>query len=148
MVCEFVYDEAAKSHLVALCLQPGDSVSRLEREKRGRKPLAPALPREIVRHELPEAERVCAHDGHALVEIGAEISEQMDDSPEQVRVLQRHPIKYACPSCRYLVALFKKLPLAQTVDDYEALCLKHQARRRVSRPVRIGSGSTRKGVID
>jgi hypothetical protein len=40
-----------------------------QRKKRGRKPLDPALPREIVRHELPEAERVCAHDGHALVEI-------------------------------------------------------------------------------
>jgi transposase len=45
------------------------------RKKRGRKPLDPHLPREIVRHELPEAERVCAHDGARLVEIGAEISE-------------------------------------------------------------------------
>jgi transposase len=52
-----------------------------------------------VRHELPEAERVCAHDGHALVEIGAEITEQMDVIPEQVRVLQHHRIKYACPCC-------------------------------------------------
>lgn len=70
-----------------------------QRKKRGRKPLDPALPREIVRHELPEAERVCAHDGHTLVEIGAEISEQMDVIPEQVRVLQHHRIKYACPCC-------------------------------------------------
>ena len=70
-----------------------------QRKKRGRKPLDPALPREIVRHELPEAERVCAHDGHALVEIGAEVSEQMDVIPEQVRVLQHHRIKYACPCC-------------------------------------------------
>ncbi len=70
-----------------------------KRKKRGRKPLDPALPREIVRHELPEADRVCAHDGHALVEIGAEISEQMDVIPEQVRVLQHHRIKYACPCC-------------------------------------------------
>jgi transposase len=70
-----------------------------QRKKRGRKPLDPALPREIVRHELPEDQRVCAHDGHALVEIGAEISEQMDVIPEQVRVLQHHRIKYACPCC-------------------------------------------------
>lgn len=70
-----------------------------QRKKRGRKPLDPALPREIVRHELPEAERVCAHDGHALVEIGAEVSEQMDVIPEQVRVLQHHRVKYACPCC-------------------------------------------------
>ncbi len=70
-----------------------------QRKKRGRRPLDPALPREIVRHELPQADRVCAHDGHALVEIGAEISEQLDVIPEQVRVLQHHRIKYACTCC-------------------------------------------------
>lgn len=70
-----------------------------QRKKRGRKPLDAALPREIVRHELPEAERVCAHDGSALVEIGTEVSEQIDVIPEQVRVLQHHRVKYACPCC-------------------------------------------------
>lgn len=75
------------------------NVTGHQRKKRGRKPLDPALPRDIVRHELPESERVCAHDGHALVEIGAEVSEQMHVIPEQVRVLQHHRIKYACPCC-------------------------------------------------
>lgn len=69
------------------------------RKKRGRKPLDPHLPREIVRHELPEAERVCAHDGTRLLEIGAEISEQLDIVPQQVRVIQHHRVKYACPCC-------------------------------------------------
>src|SRR5574343_362985 len=69
------------------------------RKKRGRKPLDPHLPREIVRHELPEAERVCAHDGSRLVEIGAEISEQLDIVPQQVRVIQHRRVKYACPCC-------------------------------------------------
>jgi transposase len=69
------------------------------RQKRGRKPLDPLLPHEIVRHELPEAERVCAHDGHTLVEIGADISEQLDIVPQQVRVIQHQRIKYACPCC-------------------------------------------------
>lgn len=70
-----------------------------ERKKRGRKPLDPMLPREVVRHELPESERVCVHDGSALVEIGAEISEQLDIVPQQVRVIQHQRIKYACPCC-------------------------------------------------
>lgn len=70
-----------------------------QRKKPGRKPLDPALPREVVRHELPASERICAHDGHALVEIGADVSEQLDVIPEQVRVLQHHRIKYACPCC-------------------------------------------------
>ncbi len=69
------------------------------RKKRGRKPLDPALPREIVRHELPESERICAHDGAALVEIGVDISEQLDIIPQQVRVIQHQRVKYACPCC-------------------------------------------------
>lgn len=69
------------------------------RKKRGRKPLDPVLPRDIVRHELPESERVCAHDGAALVEIGIEISEQLDIIPQQVRVIQHQRVKYACPCC-------------------------------------------------
>jgi len=79
-----------------------ESISEIEipehtRKKRGRKPLDPNLPREIVRHELPESERVCAHDGSALVEIGVEISEQLDIIPQQVRVIQHQRVKYACP---------------------------------------------------
>jgi len=74
-------------------------VASHSRKKRGRKPLDPHLPREIVRHELPEAERLCAHDGSRLVEIGAEISEQLDIVPQQVRVIQHHRVKYACPCC-------------------------------------------------
>ncbi len=47
----------------------------------------------------PRPKRVCTHDGHTLVEMGAEISEQLRTIPEQVRVLQHHRIKYACPCC-------------------------------------------------
>jgi transposase len=78
---------------------PTTTVATHARKKRGRKPLDPALPREIVRHELPESERFCANDGHALVEIGVETSEQLDVIPEQIRVVQHQRIKYACPCC-------------------------------------------------
>lgn len=78
---------------------PGTSVAAHTRGKRGRKPLDPNLPREVVRHELPESERFCAHDGYALVEIGVETSEQLDVIPEQVRVVQHQRVKYACPCC-------------------------------------------------
>ena len=70
-----------------------------KRAKRGRKPLDPALPREVVRHELPESERVCPHDGAALQEIGVETSEQYDIIPQQVRVIRHERVKYACPCC-------------------------------------------------
>ena len=77
----------------------GIEVAGHTRKKRGRKPLDPALPREVIRHELPEAERICGHDGTALVEIGVEISEQLDIVPQQVRVIQHQRVKYACPCC-------------------------------------------------
>jgi transposase len=70
-----------------------------KRAKRGRKPLDPALPREVVWHELPEDERVCPHDGAALREIGVEASEQLDIIPQQVRVIRHERVKYACPCC-------------------------------------------------
>ncbi|QCX50771.1 IS66 family transposase [Ralstonia pseudosolanacearum] len=78
---------------------PGTKVAAHTRKKRGRKPLDPNLPREVARHELPESERFCANDGHALVEIGIETSEQLDVIPEQVRVVQHQRVKYACPCC-------------------------------------------------
>jgi len=79
--------------------KPQTEVAAHTRKKRGRKPLDPNLPRDVVRHELPESERFCAHDGHALVEIGVETSEQIHVVPEQVRVISHHRVKYACPCC-------------------------------------------------
>ena len=69
------------------------------RTKRGRKPLDPALPREVIRHELSEAERICPNDGARLEEIGVEASEQLDIVPAQVRVIRHERVKYACPCC-------------------------------------------------
>ena len=75
------------------------TVDAHKRLKRGRKPIDPALPREVVRIELPEAERVCPHDGAALIEIGVEASERIDIIPQQVRVMRQERVKYACPCC-------------------------------------------------
>ena len=74
-----------------------------QRAKRGRKPLDPALPREVVRHELPEGERVCPHDGAALGEIGVEATEQLDIIAQQVRVI-RHELAWIATS-KYLDGL-------------------------------------------
>jgi transposase len=81
-----------------------------QRAKRGRKPLDPALPRDVRRHELPEDERVCPHDGAALREIGVEVSEQMDVIPQQVRVIRHERVKYACPCCDGGLRLAPKPP--------------------------------------
>jgi transposase len=75
------------------------SVPGHQRKKPGRKPLDPALPREVIRTTLPESARICAHDGAILIEIGVEVSEQLDIIPQQVRVIRHERVKYACPCC-------------------------------------------------
>ncbi|MBX9607157.1 MAG: IS66 family transposase [Gammaproteobacteria bacterium] len=69
------------------------------KRKPGRRPSDASLPREVVRHELPASERVCAHDGTVLEAIGVEVSEQLDIVPAVVRVLRHERVKYACPCC-------------------------------------------------
>ena len=79
-----------------------------KRVKRGRKPLDPTLPRHVVRHELPDSERTCPHDGTPLKEIGVEASEQLDIIPQQVRVIRHERVKYACPCCDGALRLASK----------------------------------------
>ncbi|MGB8417658.1 IS66 family transposase [Paraburkholderia sp.] len=70
-----------------------------KRKKGGRKPLDPALPREVVRYELAQDQLACPVDGSVLVEIGVEVSEQLDIIPQQIRVIRHERVKYACKRC-------------------------------------------------
>ena len=93
-------EECANPERDALHEQTGAvTTTRAAKPKRGRKPLDPALPRQVERHELPIALRLCPHDGSALVEIGVEATEQLDIIPQQVRVIRHERVKYACPCC-------------------------------------------------
>ena len=71
-----------------------------ERRKRGRKKLSADLPRIEVVHDLPDAQKVCASDGTALVRIGEEVAEQLHFKPAEVCVIRTVRPKYACPCCR------------------------------------------------
>jgi transposase len=66
--------------------------------KAGRKAIAAHLPRVPVVYDLAESERRCAC-GCTLIEIGSEVSEQLDYVPPKIQVLQRVRKKYACPGC-------------------------------------------------
>ncbi|MCK9509878.1 MAG: IS66 family transposase [Pigmentiphaga sp.] len=61
-----------------------------------RKPIPAELPRVTVVHELPENERLCPC-GTPMVEIGRDVSEQLDVIPMQVRVLRHERVRYGCP---------------------------------------------------
>ena len=78
---------------------PEIEVAGHKRQKRGRKPLDPALPRVVMRYELSEEERYCCEDGTELVEIGVEVSEQLDIIPQQIQVIRHERVKYACRRC-------------------------------------------------
>ena len=78
----------------------GVEVAAHTRTPRGRRPLPAWMPREEIVHDLPEAEKVCAHDGTALVEIGRETSEQVEFIPATARVLVHVRPKYGCPCCK------------------------------------------------
>ncbi len=75
-------------------------VAAHERKKRGRKPLPAWLPRVEIRHDLPEDEKFCKHDGHPLKEMGQEVSEQLEFIPATIQVLRHVRPKYACPKCK------------------------------------------------
>jgi transposase len=70
-----------------------------ERHRRGRKKLSADLPRVDIVHDLPEAHKVCATDGTALVRIGEQVAEQLDYQPAKLRVLRHIRPQYACPCC-------------------------------------------------
>jgi len=76
-----------------------------KRRGHGRGPLPEHLPREVVRHELPEQDRVCPCCGEARAEIGHESSEQLEYIPAVVKVLVHQRVKYACRKCQEHVAI-------------------------------------------
>jgi transposase len=66
--------------------------------KPGRKAIAAHLARVPIVYEVPESERQCAC-GSTLIEIGSEVSEQLDYVAPKIQVLQHVRKKYACPGC-------------------------------------------------
>lgn len=74
-------------------------------------------PREIITHDLAQADKVCPHDGSALTLIGHEAHEQLEIIPAQVKVLQHQRLKYACDCCKqYVVTADKpKQPIEKSI---------------------------------
>ena len=66
------------------------------RGKPKRKPLPADLPRVDRIIDLPESEKFCSKTGAALVNIGEEISEQLDYHPGTFSVIRTRRLKYVC----------------------------------------------------
>jgi len=88
-----------------------DESPRRRRKSRGRVgKLSDHLHREILRHELSEAERACPCCGELRCEIGVEISEQLELIPARLKVLRHERVKYACRTCEEHVIIADKPP--------------------------------------
>ncbi|MGF1725142.1 IS66 family transposase zinc-finger binding domain-containing protein [Photobacterium nomapromontoriensis] len=90
--------------------------------KRGRKPINPDLPREVIEYDLSEEEKICGCCQRALHNIGIETSEQLEIIPKQVKVLRRERKKYACRYCenqgedsKIITAAMRKQPLPGSI---------------------------------
>lgn len=94
------------------------------RGKRG--PLPAELKRVEIVHEVPEADRTCPC-GTPMVEIGQDVSEQLDIVPMQVRVLRHIRKRYGCPGSTHapVVAALppQPLPKSNASPDFLAMLL-------------------------
>ena len=93
------------------------TVAAYSRKKSGRQKLSDALPRVEIIHDIPESEKVCPHDGHALTVMGQESSEQLDIIPAKIRVLRHIRLKYSCPCCEQgvKIAPVPKQPIPKSI---------------------------------
>lgn len=74
------------------------SVSSYTRKKPKRKPIPKEYPREVIIHDLPEEQKICAC-GSSLHCIGEEVNEQLDYIPAKIKVLVHTRKKYGCRNC-------------------------------------------------
>lgn len=72
--------------------------TRTKQNPAGRKPLPEHLPREVIEHDIPEADKVCAC-GETKQRIDAETSERLEFIPAKLYVERHVRHQYACPCC-------------------------------------------------
>jgi len=86
--------------------------------------LATGLPRVDVLHDVPEVDRTCAC-GTPMVEIGQDISEQLDIVPMQVRVLRHIRLRYGCPASQHapVTAALPAQPLPKSNASVDFLAM-------------------------
>lgn len=100
-----IFDEAGIELPDEVKAQLSDEKDEIEVAAHTRKkhPVRVALPKELARevilHDISDAEKICACGKH-LVKIGEEITEQLKYIPAQLSVVQHVRPKYACKPCQ------------------------------------------------
>ncbi|MEA3057983.1 MAG: transposase [Sphingomonadales bacterium] len=95
-------DQASDTAVASPAPEPDASTAPADQRRRckphGRGKPSANLPRRPVHHELSAAERLCSC-GQLRVDIGTDVSEQVDWQPASVFVWQHLIHKYLCPHC-------------------------------------------------
>ena len=92
-----LFNEAEE--LVAEVETPEQEAISYTRNKPKRKPLPSDLPREVIVHDIPEADKTCDCCASELHCIGEDKSEKLQFIPAQVKVIEHVRLKYACRTC-------------------------------------------------
>jgi transposase len=92
-----LFNEAEE--LVAEVETPEQEAISYTRNKPKRKSLPKDLPREVIVHDIPEAEKICDCCASELHCIGEDKSEKLQFTPAQVKVIEHIRPKYACRAC-------------------------------------------------
>ncbi|RKZ58517.1 MAG: IS66 family transposase [Gammaproteobacteria bacterium] len=69
------------------------------RNKPKRTPLPKDLPREVIVHDIDEADKICDGCGSGLHKMGEDKSEQLEFIPAQIKVIEHVRPKYSCRHC-------------------------------------------------
>jgi len=83
---------------------------RRRRRKKSLEELLRNLPKEVIRHELDEAQCACPECGSQRHEIGVESSYQLEYIPAKLKAIQHDRVKYACRHCEGNLAIAEKPP--------------------------------------
>ena len=114
---------AAKTHIDP----QAQEIQAKSRPRGKRSPIPADVKRVRVVIAVPEGDRVCPCCGKTMVEIGEEISEQLDIVPMTIRVLQHVRKRYGCPSREHAPIIAPRpeqvLPKSNASNDFLAMLL-------------------------
>jgi len=88
-----------EAEAIAEAITPEQETVSYTRRKPKRKPLPKDLPREIIIHDISDADKICDDCGHELHKMGEDKSEQLEFIPAQIKVIEHIRPKYSCRCC-------------------------------------------------
>lgn len=106
--------KAVETPVVAEVDAPAEPTKKPKKRGHGRRQIPEHLPREVIRYELPVAQRACPCCSGERVEFAVEASEQLEFIPARFIVLRHERVKYVCKSCQEQVVVADKPP--QPID--------------------------------